>query len=176
MKNILIFTIILFIITIIFIKLYFSYNEEFATITPQTVYPNKKLLISELINLYGTTSNLNNELQIKKLEATSLPDNIEIESTLANIPNDLNNAIDKIKNYSNLLMTDPLNKDNIDNTYNNLFRISVDLFENNYVKLYSNIINYNSNIIKQNYDTAINNFKLSYDNYNTKLDLYNSIF
>jgi hypothetical protein len=172
MKNILIFIIFLFIIAIIFIKLYFSYYEKF-TVATEPICPEKNVLISTVEDLNKKTTNLNDLLQEAKTAAIALPENQNISSLFTTIPNKFSDVEKTANTYLNLLITDRLNRSELDKTFDN-FKELITTLDNKYYDIYSNIIKYNSNPTKQTYDTAINNFKSSYDDYNTKFDYYSS--
>ena len=169
MKHILIFIIFLFIIAIIFTKLYFSNYEQF-TVASTTDCANN-VSSTELFEIYKTTSNLNNILKDAKTNATALQVNQNITTLFKEIPDQITEIINKKNIYSNLLITNSLNRQELDNNFENFIK-STRIFSDKMNDLYTNIINYNSNTIKQNYDNAITNFQLSYNNYNNKLDLY----
>jgi len=174
MKNILIFIIILFLIVIIFIKLYFSYYEKFTvpSVPPtEPICPEANILYPKMVGLYKTTSNLNNILKEAKTAANALPENQKISTLFTTIPNQFSDLINKANIYSNLLITDRLNRSELDKTFDNI-KQSIIILDSQYSEIYSNIIKYNSNPIKQTYDTAIKDFQLSYDDYNTKFNYY----
>ena len=169
MKHILIFIIFLFIIAIIFTKLYFSNYEQFTVAS--TTDCSNNISSTELFEIYKITSNLNNILKDAKTNATALEENQNIARLFNEIPDQINEMINKKNIYSNLLLTNSLNRQELDDNFNNYMNSSL-IFGYKMNDLYTNIINYNSNTIKQNYDNAITNFQSSYNNYNNKLDLY----
>jgi hypothetical protein len=169
MKHILIFIIFLFIIAIIFTKLYFSHYEQFTVASTPACSNN--ISSTELFEIYKTTGNLNNILKDAKTNAIALPENQNIATLFKEIPDQITEMINKKNIYSNLLITNSLNQQELDNNFDNFIK-STRIFNNKFNDLYTNIINYNSNTIKQNYDNAITNFQSSYNNYNNKLDLY----
>ena len=103
MKHILIFIIFLFIIAIIFTKLYFSNYEQFTVAS--TTDCSNNISSTELFDIYKTTSNLNNILKDAKTNATALEENQNISRLFKEIPDQINEMINKKNIYSNLKQT-----------------------------------------------------------------------